>query len=383
MKRLKGSRVQMIMNLDPDLLAAERAIDEFRCGRPVVVAGDGPPAIYAAVETGTPDQLGLLRTWGGAEPSLVISGERAAALGLAAERLAGAARLPLPAGAGLTEALRLATSGKSLSDRDDWGSAVAAADPVDRLIVRTLKGAWLLPAALRAGSGGRAADIEALVRSRVLHAVTAGGLAGLLERMDSRVVKVSEAHIPLADAPQARFVCFRTSLAAREHLAIVTGVPDGEAGVPVRLHSACLTGDVFGSLRCDCGDQLRRSVISLRELGGGVLLYLAQEGRGIGLANKLRAYALQDGGQDTIDADAQLGFSPDERQYGIAAAMLLALGYDRIRLLTNNPDKIEALREAGITIVGRLPMPAHITPQNRRYMDAKRTRARHLLDPAG
>jgi GTP cyclohydrolase II len=149
----------------------------------------------------------------------------------------------------------------------------------------------------------------------------------------------------------------------------------------VRLHSACLTGDVFGSLRCDCGEQLRQSVAALQALGGGVLLYLSQEGRGIGLANKLRAYALQDGGRDTIDADLQLGFSPDERRYGVAAAMLLALGYAHIRLMTNNPDKIEALTGAGITIVERLPLLAGITPQNRRYMDAKRTRARHLLDP--
>lgn len=371
----------MIMNLDPELLAAERAIDEFRCGRPVVVTGHGLPVIYVAVETGTPDQIGLMRTWSDDAPALVVSGERAAALGVPTALSDGAALLPLPAGAGLADALRWATPGDPVISAAVRRS-LAAADPTDRLIVRLLKGAWLLPAAVRACGTGQAGGIEALVRSRVLHAVTAPGLAVLLERMDSRVAKVSEARIPLADAPEARFVCFRTPLAAREHLAIVIGEPGPDAGVPVRLHSACLTGDVFGSLRCDCGDQLRRSVAALRDLGGGVLLYLAQEGRGIGLANKLRAYALQDGGQDTIDADAQLGFSPDERQYGIAAAMLLALGCERIRLLTNNPDKIEALRDAGITIVSRLPLPAHITPQNRRYMDAKRMRARHLLDPA-
>ena len=334
------------MNLDPDVLAAERAIDEVRCGRPLVVLGTFPPAIYAAVETSVP--------------------------------------LPLPKAATLADAVRLATAsaraGMAEGVRD---AAFATADPADRLVVQLLKSAWLLPAALRVcADAGRFSDIETLIGSRVLHAVTADGLARLLEGMHYRVEKVSEAHIPLTDAPAARFVCFRAALAAREHLAVIIGSPDHAVGVPVRLHSACLTGDVFGSLRCDCGDQLRRSVASLHELGGGVLLYLAQEGRGIGLANKLRAYALQDGGQDTIDADQQLGFSPDERQYGIAASMLLALGCDRIRLLTNNPDKIEALAAAGIIIVSRLPLLADITPQNRRYMDAKRTRAHHLLDPA-
>ena len=168
---------------------------------------------------------------------------------------------------------------------------------------------------------------------------------------------------------------------SREHLAVVIGEPEAADGIPVRLHSACLTGDVFGSLRCDCGEQLRQSVAALSALGGGVLLYLGQEGRGIGLANKLRAYALQDGGRDTIDADLQLGFEPDERRYTVASAMLLAMGYPRIRLMTNNPDKIEALQRTGITIVERLPLLALVTPQNQRYMDAKRTRARHLLDP--
>ena len=374
----------MIMNPDPDLLAAERAIDEVRCGRPLVVAGGLRPLVYAAIETSPPEQLERMQAWAGAAPSLVISAERAAALGVSRAVATGAAALSLPAAATLADAARWATGPRRRIQAEiAAGTAIAAAEPADRLVVQLLKCAWLLPAALRAGADdAHGSAVEALVRRRALHAVTEGGLARLLERMNQHVAKVSEARIPLADAPDARFICFRTEIAAREHLAVVIGEPDRAAGVPVRLHSACLTGDVFGSLRCDCGDQLRRSVSSLRELGGGVLLYLAQEGRGIGLANKLRAYALQDGGQDTIDADQQLGFAPDERHYGIAAAMLLALGYPRIRLLTNNPDKIEALALAGITIVSRLPLAVAITPQNRRYMDAKRTRARHLLDPA-
>lgn len=374
----------MIMNPDPELLAAERAIDEVRSGRPIAVPGTLRPLVYAALETSPPDQLARMQAWTGAAPSLVISAERAAALGLPPSAAGGGAVLPLPAGATIADAVRWATGPRRVVKAEiAAGNSTAAAEPADRLVVQLLKSAWLLPAALRiSADAAHAGALAALVDSRVLHAVTADGLARLLGRMHQRVMKVSEARIPLTDAPDARFICFRTELAAREHLAVVIGEPDRAAGVAVRLHSACLTGDVFGSLRCDCGDQLRRSVSSLQELGGGVLLYLAQEGRGIGLANKLRAYALQDGGQDTIDADQQLGFAPDERHYGIAAAMLLALGCSRIRLLTNNPDKIEALAQAGITIVSRLPLAVAITPQNRRYMDAKRTRARHLLDPA-
>jgi len=256
-----------------------------------------------------------------------------------------------------------------------------AADPCDRAVIDLLRAAWLLPAALRASTSPvSVAFVRHQVERGILHQVSEAALALLLAGMEAQVKRVSDAHIPLADAPDARFICFRSALGSREHLAIVVGDPEPECGVPVRLHSACLTGDVFGSLRCDCGDQLRQSLGCLRRMGGGVLLYLAQEGRGIGLANKLRAYALQDGGRDTIDADQQLGFGPDERTFGVAAAMLREVGYARIRLLTNNPEKIEALAAAGIEIVGRLPLVACITPQNRRYMDAKRIRARHLLD---
>jgi GTP cyclohydrolase II len=146
--------------------------------------------------------------------------------------------------------------------------------------------------------------------------------------------------------------------------------------VPVRLHSACLTGDLLGSLRCDCGPQLQRAVKRLAETGG-VLLYLAQEGRGTGLANKLRAYRLQDVGLDTLQADRHLGFRDDERDFQAAAAMLRALGYPRIRLLTNNPHKIEALRQAGIEIVDRLPLHTPVNDHNARYMQTKQ-QAGHL-----
>lgn len=373
-----------LIESDCELLAAERAIDEFRCGRAVAVV-DGPAlSVYASIETASPASAQALQAMGGGETALILSGERGVALGLAGSRDSAFA-LPLPPDAGLSDMVKLAATAPREAEVMERFSLTpeAAALDVDRLIIQMLKVAWLLPAALRVTAvPSRSGEIQSLMSSHVLHSVTADGLARLLENLDQTVVKVSEAHIPLADAANARFVCFRTSVGCREHLAVIVGSPDGANGTPVRLHSACLTGDVFGSLRCDCGDQLRQSVAALAALGGGVLLYLAQEGRGIGLANKLRAYALQDAGRDTIDADLQLGFRPDERQYGIAAAMLRELGYQRIRLMTNNPEKIDALIRAGIDIAGRLPLLATITPQNQRYMHAKRTRARHLLDPA-
>jgi GTP cyclohydrolase II len=161
-----------------------------------------------------------------------------------------------------------------------------------------------------------------------------------------------------------------------EHLAIVIGQPAAGSAVPVRLHSACLTGDLLNSLRCDCGPQLQRAMAQLCETGG-VLLYLAQEGRGTGLANKLRAYRLQDAGLDTLQADRYLGFREDERDFAAAAAMLQALGHTRIRLLTNNPQKIDALRQAGIEVVGRLPLHGPVNDHNLRYLQTKQ-RAGHL-----
>src|SRR5947207_5526539 len=150
--------------------------------------------------------------------------------------------------------------------------------------------------------------------------------------------------------------------------------------MPVRLHSACLTGDVFGSRRCDCGDQLRLALTRLDEQGGGVIIYLEQEGRGLGLANKMRTDELQDHGLDTIDANAALGFDDDERDYGVAVRMLQILGCKRVRLLTNNPAKLDSLIQAGIEVSGRIPLHGPVNADNRRYLTAKATRAGHKLD---
>jgi GTP cyclohydrolase II len=245
-----------------------------------------------------------------------------------------------------------------------------------------MRRALLIPSALVARiSEARRGDIDALVEDGTLLAVDADQAERCLDGGVGMLKRVSEARIPLVDALDARFILFREGDGLREHVAVVIGDP-GKAGeaVPLRLHSACLTGDLFGSLRCDCGDQLRNAVAEIEALGGGVLLYLAQEGRGIGLANKLRAYTLQDAGLDTVDADQVLGFGDDERRYGIAVDMLGALGIHRVQLMTNNPGKMAALAEGGIEVVERQALYGHLNDHNRRYLNAKAERAGHLLD---
>jgi GTP cyclohydrolase II len=193
---------------------------------------------------------------------------------------------------------------------------------------------------------------------------------------------VSRARVPLAEAVDCEIAVFREAHDLAEHVAVLIGRPNLTEPVPVRLHSACLTGDLLGSLRCDCGEQLRTAVARIASLGGGALLYLAQEGRGIGLPNKLRAYVLQDAGLDTVDADQHLGFLADERRYDVAAALLLELGIARVELMTNNPQKIVALREHGIDVVGRISLVATTNTHNERYLRAKLERAGHLAEDA-
>ena len=199
-------------------------------------------------------------------------------------------------------------------------------------------------------------------------------------RSGIEVTSVAEAPVPLADAEHSRFMFFREGGGFLEHVAVLIGPRESWPDpVPVRLHSACLTGDLFGSLRCDCGEQLRGSLHHFKTRGGGVLVYLAQEGRGIGLGNKIRAYALQEEGLDTVDADGVLGFGADERCYDAGVAILRHLGITRVKLLTNNPDKVRAVEEGGIEVAERTPLYGGINRHNLRYVQAKVDRSGHWL----
>ncbi len=203
--------------------------------------------------------------------------------------------------------------------------------------------------------------------------------SGARERSPIRISAIAQLPTRFGDF---RVVSFHGHPEAKEPAALVRGEVAGESGVPVRIHSECLTGDVFGSLRCDCREQLELALTKLGEMERGILLYLRQEGRGIGFENKIKAYRLQEMGLDTIEANEALGFRPDERDYEVAARMLDALEVRSIQLLSNNPDKIASLRHHGITVEGRLPLTVRPNRYNARYLETKRVKAGHLLEPS-
>ena len=344
-----------------------RAIAALRGGRPVRIEGAQPVTIIA-VETATPELLELLDPKGTAR--LLISGERAAALSLANMRDAADPAQPVivarEAWLDPDSAMALADPGRDL-DRGpigplhplepDCADAAGAA-------VSLARAAGLLPALWLVDEEEAAVSVSADEIRK--------------ERSAPEVELVARARLPLDDLPETQIVAFRASADGQEHVALVIGAFGGKPPL-VRLHSECLTGDVFGSLKCDCGPQLKEALRIIGQAGGGVLLYLRQEGRGIGLANKLRAYALQDRGLDTVDANRRLGFADDERDYAHAAAILRSLGIDRVRLLTNNPNKVEGLGGAGIKVVERVAHHMPANPHNADYLATKRKKSGHLI----
>ncbi len=201
----------------------------------------------------------------------------------------------------------------------------------------------------------------------------------LLDTTTPRVWMIAAAKLPTRWG-EFSVVSFGNNRDGKDHIALVRGEVDGRRDVPVRLHSECLTGDVLGSLRCDCRDQLEAALESLGKQEHGILLYLRQEGRGIGLANKIRAYALQDEGLDTVEANHALGYADDERDYGVAAGMLRALGVSSIHLMSNNPKKLEGLRAAGIDVANRIPHQMPVRRHNRHYLQTKARKSGHLLN---
>lgn len=364
---------------DPALVAVDRVLAELRRGRGVVVQESAGRAwrLVAPLETADEPLVAHLLAQPGA--ALVMTGARAAQLGVPCESDE-LLLLALPSGLSAAELLELGRHW----DADAWRHAMGTgtphatcADGLAAAAVQLAKSAQLLPALL--------------VSDVCVDAAPASALAVRLDQVqrhahpgDDDLVRVSEARVPLREEEASRLVLFRDRRDATEHVAVIVGSPDSAGVVPVRAHSSCFTGDLLGSLRCDCGEQLQTAVKRLHDEGGGVLLYLAQEGRGIGLANKLRAYELQDEGLDTVDADRHLGFSADERSYAIAAAMLKSLGYTRIRLLTNSPHKVRELRARGIDVAEIETLLVPTNAHNARYLRTKRDRAGHLIpdDPA-
>ena len=260
--------------------------------------------------------------------------------------------------------------------------APAAPSVWDAAAVDLVKLARLLPAALSAPLDiplGTPFDPRLWATGRGLRAVSTGEVAAYRHAAARTLAKVTESRLPLAGAEDTRIIAFRPHDGGIEHLALMIGQPDPDEAVLTRLHSECFTGDLLGSLRCDCGDQLRGAVTAIAEAGAGLVLYLAQEGRGIGLVNKLRAYALQDRGADTLEANQQLGFDADERVYLPAAEMLRLLGIERVKLLTNNPEKVSALTRCGILVEDRVPHTFPSNQHNEVYLGTKARRFGHLF----
>jgi 3,4-dihydroxy 2-butanone 4-phosphate synthase/GTP cyclohydrolase II len=229
------------------------------------------------------------------------------------------------------------------------------------------------------GSMARLPDLITFAEQYQLCVVSIKDLIAYRMQHEPSVEELSSARLPLVDGSTFTIKIFRNKQDGAEHVAMVAEGFDPKKTTKVRLHSECLTGDVFGSSRCDCGWQLDQS-LALLEKEGGVLLYLRQEGRGIGLANKIKAYALQDDGMDTVEANEHLGFLPDSRDYAIAAQMLQALQVREIALLTNNPRKVDSLQNCGINIIERLPLEIKPNKNNLHYLKTKRKKLGHLLE---
>ncbi|MEY2956571.1 MAG: cyclohydrolase [Pseudomonadota bacterium] len=346
-----------------------RARADLRMGLPVVIEGADGAILAVAVETLGPERLAALGALGGL--SLAITARRAETLKVAAYD---------------TDIARL-----SLPPEGDAGWLRAVADPAADL-ARPMKGPLR---ALRGGAGIAATRAavglakSAQLLPAVLLAPAPDALAADLTRVRAEwvgteqarapgIAEVAAARLPMRAAGAGRVHVFRPDDGGVEHYAIEVGRPDRDGAPLVRLHSACFTGDVLGSAKCDCGAQLAAALGAMAEAGGGVLLYLNQEGRGIGLANKMRAYALQDQGFDTVEANHRLGFEDDERDFRLGATILRRMGIARVRLMTNNPAKIRMMESQGIEVADRVPLRVGATGENAAYLATKVAKSGHL-----
>ena len=340
-----------------------RARADLRMGLPVDFGG----VLVAAVETLSPARLAALRNLG--PLTIVLSARRAQTLKAHAYD-GDLARIVVPAEADLgwvraladpADDLRVPMKGPLKTLRE--GSCEVA-----RAAIALAKSAQLLPAAVMVDAPAP----QGLTRLDPATALT-------LLAHEAQLAPVAAARVPMRAAEAGRLHIFRPDDGGAEHYAIEIGAPDREKPVLARLHSACFTGDVLGSLKCDCGPQLDAALTQMGHEGAGVLLYLNQEGRGIGLANKMRAYSLQDQGFDTVEANHRLGFEDDERDFRLGATLLRNLGFGQVRLLTNNPAKVKMLEANGIAVTERVPLHVGMSRHNAAYLATKAAKSGHIL----
>ncbi len=397
------------------ITTVEEAIADIHAGKMVIIVDDedreNEGDLAMAAEKITPDAINFMATYGRGLICVPMLGNRLEDLRLPMMTQDNTARL----GTAFTvsvDVLKGATTGISAYDRAATIRALIAPDTLPKDLgrpghifpLRYMEGgvlkragqteasvdlarlAGLYPAAVicevmaEDGTMARMPALDKFSRAHGVKIITVADIITYRREHEKMIERVAEARVPTRHG-EFTAVSYRSIVDPNEHIALVKGDLDSDKPVLVRVHSECLTGDVFGSVRCDCGGQMELALQAIENEGVGVFLYMRQEGRGIGIHNKLKAYALQDDGLDTVEANIALGFAPDPRQYGVGAQILIDLGVKKMRLLTNNPQKRVGLEGFGLEIVRQEPIIAGVTPENRRYLETKRTRMGHMLDP--
>ena len=396
------------------LATIEEAIRDFRDGKPVILVDDedreNEGDLIVAAEMATPESVNFMVTHGRGLVCIPLTEQRLEELGLPMMVRDNTSRFTTAFTVSV-DATRGTTTGVSAFDRaatiramldpatkpddlarpghlfplryQEGGVLVRAGQTEGSIDLARL--ADLYPAAVLCeilkddGTMARMPDLEVFAETHGLRIISVAQIIAYRRLHENMVQRVAEARLPTGFG-EFTAVAFRSEVDTAEHLALVLGDVGPDDPVLVRVHSECLTGDVFGSKRCDCGAQIDLALHLIAQEGKGVFLYMRQEGRGIGLHNKIKAYALQDSGLDTVEANASLGFGPDLRHYGIGAQILVDLGVRNMRLLTNNPKKVIGLEAYGIRLVERVPIIVPSTPENERYMETKHQKLGHLLE---
>ena len=361
--------------------AVQRAISDLRRGVAVVVRGhNGATLLVRAAEqisAASWNDMGRLTS---SAPHLLVSHQRAKAIGLKPKSGVVACSIAITADHEIDDIRRLIGDMPFTLNPADLAILPENKASIAETVLMLMRSARLMPAAVVAhmvGLGG--AKLRLWAEEHGFLTVQDRDIRSFEEIAASLLHEAARARLPLADCENSKIVIFRPGDGGTEHFALLIGDPNLKTSPPVRIHSQCITGDILGSLKCDCGDQLRLAIRQMAAGDGGILIYLAQEGRDIGLVNKLKAYALQDIGADTVDANHHLGFETDHRYFMPAAEMLRQLGAKSIRLMTNNPEKISQINDCGITVVERLSLITPVNPHNEGYLKTKAQRTGHRL----